>query len=216
MFSYSITRPTIDLLLTSLTQVPCAKHRLSLMTDECAMPAKIKRIHVQTSYIPSCHRGTCHCHCYSCPSASGPHHLVTLYCIRSWKHSDGSCTELSHAQIPDNSSPRVSAQAWAATTIKLRLLLNASRHLCNCLRLYTTNVLVLSSSNITYHCYADDTPPNLFFPSSGTQCEAFICGCHIDISVWMPAHHLQLSLDKSELLFFQGCFCPPARSFHHH
>lgn len=73
---------------------------------------------------------------------------------------------------------------------------------------YTRNVLVPSSNNITYYCYADDTQPNLSFPSGSTQCEAFICGCHVDISEWMPAHHLMLSPDKSELLLFQGCFCP--------
>lgn len=72
----------------------------------------------------------------------------------------------------------------------------------------TRNVLVLSSYYITYHWYADDTQPNLSFPCGSAQCEAFICGCHVDISVWMPAHHFKLSLDKSELLSFQGCFCP--------
>lgn len=32
---------------------------------------------------------------------------------------------------------------------------------------------------------------------------------HFDMGEWMLADHLQLSLDIPELLFFQGCFCPP-------
>lgn len=64
---------------------------------------------------------------------------------------------------------------------------------------FSRNVLVLSSNYSTYHCYADDTQPNLSFPSGSTQCAVFICVCHVDISVWMPAHHLKLSLDKPEL-----------------
>lgn len=58
-------------------------------------------------------------------------------------------------------------------------------------------IVVLMTPNLTFS-----------FPSGSTQCDAFICGCHIDISVWMPAHYLKYSRDRRERLFFRCCFCP--------
>lgn len=62
---------------------------------------------------------------------------------------------------------------------------------------YTGNGLVLSFNNITYHCYADVTQPNLSFPSGNTQSGAFICGC-------LPATSGS-ALTRVNL--FPGCFC---------
>lgn len=59
------------------------------------------------------------------------------------------------------------------------------------------NVLFLSFENIVCHCYADDTQHNLSFPSGSEQCEAFICGCRVDVPECKPAHHLKLSLDEA-------------------
>lgn len=49
---------------------------------------------------------------------------------------------------------------------------------------------------------------HLFLSSGSIHSQAFICGCLIDISDWMPAHHLKLGHDKAEMPFFQGCLCP--------
>ncbi len=130
------------------------------------------------------------------------------------RNSQMALATLAHLQIaePDlNSchlSPSLIMESLVVVTTKYPLLRNASGHSRNCLPFYTRNVLVLSFNNITFHCYADDTQPNLSFPSGNTQCEAFICWCHVDIFEWMSAHHLKLSLDKSEWFFFQACFCP--------
>lgn len=73
-------------------------------------------------------------------------------------------------------------------------ILSCGIHLCAvCLPIFIRDVLVLSSSHITYQCYADDNEPHLFSPPGSKLCEAFICRSHIDMSVNFSS---------------EGCFCP--------
>ena len=60
------------------------------------------------------------------------------------------------------------------------------------------------SHGFSYHSYADDTQLILSFPQSETQGTARISACLTDISPCMSAHHLKISLDKTELFFLPG------------
>lgn len=153
------------------------------------------------------------CHCCTCHCLNRPSVLIILWQFIAVNPGNiqKPLATLAQLHMSDlnscHSSPILS---MVAVNTKYPLL---SRPSHNCLPLYTRNVLVLSSNNITYHCYADDTQPNLSFPSGNAQCEAYIGGWHL----WMetcPLPQAQPWQERTALL--ARLFLSSARSFRHH
>ena len=96
-----------------------------------------------------------------------PHQLITVHYIQFMKHLDSSCHTCSFTDFwPELMSfiTDLNNVVLVAVTTTYPLLWNAFGFSHDRL---PGKVLVLSSNNITYHCYADDTRPNLSFPSGG-------------------------------------------------
>lgn len=138
--------------------------------------------HVSCIFCPLSRHHTRHCQKWE-SSSRGPSPIVCV--VRNSLVKTRASTPDSLKFMCKNTSSL--SMHWLSLNTLSWWMLN--EHSCKFLSFRNKNVLVLSSNNITYYCYADDTKPNLFLSSW-----QYTVWC---IHLWLP--HWHLSMDACPL-----------------